>query len=96
MYSSLLVLLSNPNVVPCHIWIDLKFLLLCNGISRLAIFDLTFHMLTNLKPSMMNISDRMRECNEVSHEYQGAKPTDGVHMSAVEEREKELQSSSAI
>ena len=44
--SSLLVLLSNPNVVPCHIWIDLKFLLSCNGVSRLAIFDPTLHNLT--------------------------------------------------
>ena len=43
VYSSLLVLLSNPSVVPCHIWIDLKFLLSCNGVSRLAIFDPTFH-----------------------------------------------------
>ena len=34
----------------------------------------------------------MRECNEVSHENWGAKPTDGVHMSTIKEREKEPQS----
>ena len=31
-------------------------------------------------------------CNEVSHENQDLKPTDGVHMNTVKEREKELQS----
>ena len=41
---SLFVLISNRNVVPCHIWIDLKLLLSCNGVSKLAaIFDPTLH-----------------------------------------------------
>ena len=31
------------NVVPCHIWFDLKFLLSCNRVSRLAILDSTLH-----------------------------------------------------
>ena len=47
VYTSLLVLLSNPNVVPCHIWIDLKFILSCNGVSRLAILDSTLQRVTD-------------------------------------------------
>ena len=43
-------------------------------------------MLTNLRPSTMNI------CNEVSHKNQDVKPTDGMHMNAVKEEGKELWS----